>query len=159
MDSLTFTINLKDLNDPDNEDELKSIIGDMQLLIKFLMNANPNYYLIGNMLNEQLDEQMKQVKEETVDPRTPKEKMQEKFCDIFDEASLGHTAWDMNERHGDEPCPGYWDAWDNFLHQIGEAMGPVCYAGYKLKMKFIEAGQYADWVDECIDYYEKNWKF
>lgn len=157
MDSLTFTINLKDLNDPDNEDELKSIIGDMQLLIKFLMNANPNYYLIGNMLNEQLDAQVKQHEEKT--PVDPKKQMCIAWNYIFDAAKFGFSAWDMHERHGDEPCPGYWDAWDNFYHQIGEAMGPVCYAGYKLKMKFIEAGQYSDWVDECIDYYEKNWEF
>lgn len=156
MNSLTFTIDFKDINDPD---EPQQVIDDLKLLFRFLMNANPNYYLVGNMLYDQLDNQTKHHEKETVDPRTPKEKMQEKFCDIFDEANLGHTAWDMNERHGDEPCPGYWDAWDNFLSQIGEAMGPVCYAAYKLKMKFIEAGQYGDWVDECIDYYEKNWKF
>lgn len=153
MDKLTFTIDFKDINDPE---EPQQVIDDLKLLFRFLMNANPNYYLVGNILSEQLDKQVEQHKEETL---TPTGKMHMKWDKIFDEADLGFTAWDLHERHGDEPCPGYWDAWDNFYHQIGEAMGPVCYAGYKLKQKFIEAGQYADWVDECIDYYEKNWKF
>lgn len=153
MDSLTFTINFKDINDPD---EPQQVVDDLKLLFRFLMNANPNYYLVGNMLNEQLDKQVEQHKEETL---TPTGKMRMEWDRIFDEAKLGFTAWDMHEQHGDEPVLGYWDAWDNFYNQIGEAMGPVCYAAYKLKMKFIEAGQYGDWVDECIDYYEKNWKF
>ena len=153
MDSLTFTINFKDINDPD---EPQQVVDDLKLLFRFLMNANPNYYLVGNMLNEQLDKQVKEHKEKVL---TPAGKMYMEWDRIFDEADLGFTAWDMHEQHGDEPVPGYWDAWDNFYHQIGEAMGPVCYAGYRLKKKFIEAGQYADWVDECIDYYEKNWKF
>ena len=153
MNSLTFTINFKDINDPD---EPQQVVDDLKLLFRFLMNANPNYYLVGNMLNEQLDKQVERHKEETL---TPTGKMRMEWDRIFDEAKLGFTAWDMHEQHGDEPVLGYWDAWDNFYNQIGEAMGPVCYAAYKLKMKFIEAGQYGDWVDECIDYYEKNWKF
>ena len=153
MDSLTFTINFKDINDPD---EPQQVVDDLKLLFRFLMNANPNYYLIGNMLNEQLDKQVEQHKEETL---TPTGKMCMEWDRIFDEAKLGFTAWDMHEQHGDEPVPGYWDAWDNFYHQIGEAMGPVCYAGHVLKRKFSEAGQYYDWVDECIDYYEEHWEF
>lgn len=153
MDSLTFTINFKDINDPD---EPQQVVDDLKLLFRFLMNANPNYYLVGNMLNEQLDKQVEQHKEETL---TPTGKMCVEWDRIFDEADLGFSSWDMHERHGDEPVPDYWDAWDNFYHQIGEAMGPVCYAGYKLKQKFAEADQYNCWVDECIDYYERNWKF
>ena len=55
MDSLTFTINFKDINDPD---EPQQVVDDLKLLFRFLMNANPNYYLVGNMLNEQLDKQV-----------------------------------------------------------------------------------------------------
>lgn len=152
MDSLTFTINLKDLNDSDNPEES---INDLKLIIKFLQNANPNYYLIGNLLDEQLKAQLEKKEDPAIE-------MKKKFCEIFDATNIGKgmfSAWDVDEHHGDEPVPGYWDAWDNFMNQIGEAMGPICYAGYKLKMKFIEAGYYADWVDECIDYYEKNWQF
>lgn len=154
MDSLTFTIKLKDLGAC--KGDFDQVVEAIQNFINILHCASLDYYLAGDVLQKQLDDQVKQHKEEVPDPVY---QMRSKFCEIFDKADLGFTAWDLGERHGDEPVPGYWDAWDNFLHQIGEAMGPVCYAGYKLKMKFIEAGQYADWVDECIDYYEKNWEF
>lgn len=154
MDSLTFTIKLKDLDAC--EGDFDQVVEAIQNFINILHCASPDYYLAGDVLQKQLDEQVKQHKEDT---GTPACKMRMEWDRIFDEAKLGFTAWDMHEQHGDEPVPEYWDAWDNFYHQIGEAMGPVCYAGYKLKMKFIEAGQYADWVDECIDYYEKNWEF
>ena len=154
MDSLTFTIKLKDLDACDGD--FDQVVKAIQNFINILHCASPDYYLAGDVLQKQLDEQVKKHKEET---GTLAYKIRLKWDKIFDEAKLGFTYWDMHERHGDEPVPGYFDAWDNFYHQIGEAMGPVCYAGYKLKMKFIEAGQYADWVDECIDYYEKNWEF
>ena len=153
MDSLTFTINLNDLNDPEHPEEA---LNDIKLIIKLLQNANPNYYLIGNMLDEQLT---KQLTHSQVDPVV---EMKKKFWEIFDAANVGKgqfSAWDVDEHHGDEPVPGYFDAWDNFMNQVGEAMGPICYAGHILKRKFSEAGQYYGWVDECIDYYEKNWEF
>lgn len=143
MDSLTFTINLKDLNNPDNEDELKSIVGDMQLLIKFLMNANPNYYLIGNMLNDQLDEQMKQVKKEVVDPKI---QMQE-YLDSIEPDIIDGCIPDLNALY----C--------NLRKNIGEAMGPVSYAAYSLVSKLEELGQSSKWVWDFVKYYEKNWKF
>ena len=62
MDSLTFTIDFKDINDPD---EPQQVIDDLKLLFKFLMNANPSYYLVGNMLYDQLDKQL----EKEPDPR------------------------------------------------------------------------------------------
>lgn len=34
----------------------------MKLLIGFLCNANPNYYLLGNVLQEQLKEQLEEKK-------------------------------------------------------------------------------------------------
>ena len=55
-----FRIKQSDFNDPANfEDGVK----DMQLLIKFLCAANPNYYLLGNVLDKQLNEQLKEVKQ------------------------------------------------------------------------------------------------
>ena len=46
----------------------------------------------------------------------------------------------------------------NFYKQIGEAMGPVSYAGYELRRYFKENEpdnvSYQDWVDDCIYYYE-----
>lgn len=157
MDSITLTISLKDLDACDGD--FDQLVSDIQAFINILHHASPDYVEAGNILQRQLNEQIEQHKEETLTPLTPTGQMHMEWDKIFDGAGLGFTAWDLHERHGDEPCPGYWDAWDNFYHQIGEAMGPVCYAGYKLKMKFIEAGQYADWVDACIDYYEKNWEF
>ena len=100
------------------------------------------------------------VDEDTLkpDPRTPEEKMQEKFCDIFDEAKLGVTAFDMNERHGDEPVPGFFGAWDEFLSSIGGAPMVVAYAGVKLRRKFEAAGKLTWWIDICVDYYDAHWK-
>lgn len=47
----------------------------------------------------------------------------------------------------------------NFWNSIGEAMGPVCYEGFKLKEALVRAVLPKDWVDKCIKYYEDNWKF
>ena len=43
---------------------------------------------------------------------------------------------------------------DNFFAQIGEALGPVCYAAWKFKQSF-EKSTNTDWIDKCIKYYEK----
>ena len=85
-------------------------------------------------------------------------KMQVRFCDICDAANLGFTAWDLNERHGDEPVPGYWNAWEDFIDGIGNATFPemCCYAR-AWKKKLEQAGHKSDWVDECLDTYEKDW--
>lgn len=155
MDSITLTISSKDL-DNCNFDQL---VNDIQAFINILHHASPDYVEAGAILQKQLDEQVKKQKEELSDPRTPKEKMQEKFCDIFDEANLGLTAWDMNEHHGDEPVPGFWNAWDNFLQQVGEAMGPMCYAAWTLSAVFYKAGFKTDWINTCVSYYESNWRF
>ena len=155
MDSLTFTISTKDLDSTG----FKQLVSDIQLFLNILLRANPDYVEAGNILQKQLDEQVKKHKEELSDPRTPKEMMQEKFYDIFDEAGFSFTVWDMNGRHGDEPVPGFFDAWDNFFAQIGEAMGPMCYAAWRLSAVFHRAGFNTDWINDCVSYYESNWKF
>lgn len=48
----------------------------------------------------------------------------------------------------------------NFYNKIGEAMGPVSYAGFKLR-KYLNDNEpdcitYQDWVDDCIYYYEQS---
>lgn len=47
-----------------------------------------------------------------------------------------------------------------FYSQIGEAMGPVSYAGFELRRYFKENEPdnvaYQDWVDDCIYYYEQS---
>lgn len=141
MDSLTFTINFKDINDPD---EPQQVVDDLKLLFRFLMNANPNYYLVGNMLNEQLDKQVEQHKEETL---TPTGKMRNKL---------------------DELCPYMMPAMQDeelknlyaeLRNQIGEDMGPVSYAAYKLAQKLSECDCAVNWVWDFVNYYENNWEF
>ena len=156
MDSLTFTISTKDLNSTG----FKQLVSDIQLFLNILLRANPDYVEAGNILQKQLDEQVKKHKEELPDHRTPKEIMREKFCDIFDEANLGCTAHDMNEHHGSEAMsPMCYAAWDNFLRHIGEAMGPMCYAAWTLSTVFHRAGFNTDWINACVSYYESNWEF
>lgn len=48
---------------------------------------------------------------------------------------------------------------DNFYAQIGEAMGPVCYAGYQLMQELKKRNFSTEWVENCIQYYQDNWKF
>lgn len=153
MDSLTFTISTKDLNSTGFE----QLVSDIQLFLNILLRVNPDYVEAGNILQKQLDEQVKKHKEET----DPVEQMKEKFYDIFDKQdfSFAFTVWDMNEHHGDEPVPGFFDAWDNFFAQIGEAMGPMCYAAWRLSAVFHRAGFNTDWINTCVSYYESNWKF
>lgn len=48
----------------------------------------------------------------------------------------------------------------NLYNQIGEAIGPVSYAGFKLR-KYLQENEpdsktYQDWVDDCIYYYEHS---
>lgn len=157
MDSLTFTISTKNLNSTGFE----QLVNDIQLFLNILLHANPDYIEAGGILQKQLDEQVKKHKEEidSVEEIDPVEQMKEKFYDIFDEADFSFTVWDMNEHHGDEPVPGFFDAWDNFFAQIGEAMGPMCYAAWRLSAVFHRAGFNTDWINTCVSYYESNWKF
>ena len=47
-----------------------------------------------------------------------------------------------------------------FYNQIGEALGPVSYTGFKLRRWFKENYpddiRYQDWVDECISIYSES---
>ena len=155
MDSLTFTINFKDLNEDlnDNEDELKCFIGNLRLLFKFLMNANSNYYLIGNMLNDQLDKQVEQHEKEAADPVESMQKHLKSVCPL--------------DVHGDIASAGFWKYFDDLYKSIGGAPMAVAYAAYKL-VKYIEeqtipaykkehdAG--VKWVWDFVKYYDENWE-
>ena len=152
MDSLTFTISTKDLNSTGFE----QLVSDIQLFLNILLRANSDYIKAGDILQKQLDEQVKKHKKEL----DPVEMMKEKFYDIFDEANLGCTAYDMNEHHGSEAMgPMCYAAWDNFLKHIGETMGPMCYAAWTLSTAFHHAGFNTDWINDCVSYYESNWDF
>lgn len=151
MDSLTFTIDTSELDNTD----FNQLTNDIQAFINILHHASPDYTVVGSILQKQLDEQIKKHKEEI----DPVDWMREKFYDIFDEAGFSFTVCDMNERYSDEPVPGFFDAWDNFFAQIGEAMGPMCYAAWRLSAVFQQAGLNTDWINTCVSYYESNWKF
>lgn len=141
MDSLTFTINFDDINDPD---EPQQVVDDLKLLFRFLMNANPNYYLIGNMLYNQLNEQEELLKEETKDPRDEFRKKLDEMCPFIMEA-MNDT--DLKNLYAE------------LKSEIGEAMGPVCYAAHKLARELMKHDCAIDWVFKFVDYYEENWKF
>lgn len=150
MDSLTFTINLKDLNDPECPEDA---IADIKTIITLLQRANPNYYLIGNMLNEQLDKQM-QCAREVVDPKVAMQKYLDSVCPISTVDEIASA--------------GFWQRYNDLRNCIGDAMGPVSYAAFDLA-RYIEeqdlpaykkehdAG--TKWVWDFVKYYEDHWEF
>ena len=142
MDSLTFTISLKDLDACDNN--FDQLVDDIQAFINILHHANPNYAEAGNILQTQLDEQAKKHKEETTDPR-------EKFRERLDML----CPYDMETI----PVTELKDLYAVLKSQIGEAMGPVCYTAHKLIRALKSHDCYADWVSAFVDYYEENWEF
>lgn len=136
-----FTINTDNLNDPDGIEEA---VADFKLLIRFLMNANPNYYLLGNILNEQLTQQLEQYKRED-----PKQQMAANWDVLWDEY-VDVKLSDIT----DESLAGYIG---NFYSQIGEAMGPVCYAAFIVRKHAVDPDIHK-WLDACIKYYEEHWE-
>lgn len=141
MDSITLTINLKDLDACDGD--FDQLVSDIQAFINILHHASPDYVEAGSILQKQLDEQVKKHKE-TIVIVDPVEAMRKKL---------------------DEMCPYKLEATD-LLHlyaelksEIGEAMGPVSYAAYRLATKLKEANLSSIWVWDFVKYYEKNWKF
>ena len=146
-----FTINTDNLNDPD---DAEGTVKDLQLLFKVLMNANPNYYLIGNLLDVQLTQQLEQLKQDEPE-KSPKELMQEKLDDM------------CPIKHDETTSAGFWRCYDNLRKSIGEAMGPVSYEAFKLAryieaqdciafMKERDAG--TKWVWDFVSYYEEHWE-
>ena len=139
-----FTINTDNLNDPDSIDEA---VADFKLLIRFLQRANPNYYLLGNMLNEQLEQQFAQLEQDKHED--PKQQMIAKWDALWDEY-IGIELKDISDE-------GLKDNIQNFYSQIGEALGPVCYAAFIVR-KYAASSDIHKWLDECIKYYEEHWE-
>ena len=81
----TFTIDTDQLNDPACPE---GAIEDLRLLFKFLCGANPNYYEIGGMLSDQLEEQVLRDDRELIldyldNPEAPEASdYLKKLCDI-----------------------------------------------------------------------------
>lgn len=141
MDSLTFTINIKDLDACDGD--FDQVVSDIQAFINILHHASPDYVEAGDILQKQLDEQVKKHKEETADP---KEQMQKYLDSIAPDIIDGRVA-DLNALYCD------------LRSSIGEAMGPVSYAAYTLATKLKDLGQQSEWVWDFVKYYEENWEF
>lgn len=137
-----FTINTDNLNDPDSIEEA---VADFKLLIRFLQRANPNYYLLGNLLDEQLEQQLEQIKSED-----PKQQMIAKWDELWvkynGEDFTQHCLADNVRRKV-----------DNFYSQIGEAMGPVCYAAWQVCSVSNDRDVHA-WINDCVKYYEEHWE-
>ena len=152
MDSLTFTIKLKDL-DACNDD-FDQVVSDIQAFLNILHRSSPDYYLAGDTLQKQLDEQVKKHKEETADPKEQMQKYLDSVCPLSTEQDIASS--------------GFWQCYDDLRKSIGEAMGPVSYAAFKLA-RYIEEQKYpafakehdtgTKWVWDFVKYYEEHWGF
>lgn len=142
MDSLTFTIDLKDLDNTDFD----QLTNDIQAFINILHHASPDYAVTGNVLQMQLDEQVKKHKEEIADPREKFREKLDEMCPYRMEAILDTDLKDL---------------YAELKSEIGEAMGPVSYAAFKLAQEFKKRNCSAgcNWIWDFIEYYEEHWEF
>lgn len=140
-----FEIDTNELNDS-NPESIKQTIEDFKMIIQVLCNANPDYYIIGGMLKEQMDKQANQFMPD------PKQDMIMQWDMILERDCFCNSREDYVSLHD-----GIRDRVDNFYAQIGEAMGPVCYAGYLLMQELKKHNLSTDWVGNCIQYYQDNW--
>lgn len=140
-----FEINTDKLNYSDPE-SIEQTIKDFQMLIQFLCNSNSDYYIIGEMLKEQMEKQVNKL--------DPKQDMITQWDMILerDTGALSREAYCGLHNCNDIPR-----LVTNFYAQIGEAMGPVCYAGILLIQALKAENMDTDWVHDCIKYYENNW--
>ena len=141
-----FEIDTDKLNDS-NPESIEQTIKDFQMLIQFLCNSNPDYYIIGGMLKEQLEKQVNKL--------DPKQDMITQW-DMILERDCMYSRDEYLGLHHDNGIP---ERVDNFYAQIGEAMGPVCYAGYQLMQELKKFSLSTEWVENCIAYYRDNWDF
>jgi hypothetical protein len=139
-----FEIDTRRLNDS-NPESIEQTVKDFQMLIQFLCNANPDYYIIGEMLKEQMEKQVSKM--------DPKQDMIKQWEMILERDTDSLSREDYVSLHD-----GIRDLVDQFFNQIGEAMGPVSYAGFQLTQALKNKGLSTDWVSNCIQYYQDNWK-
>ena len=142
-----FEIDTNELNDS-NPESIEQTIKDFQMIIQVLCNANPDYYIIGGMLKEQMDKQVKQFKPD------PKQDMIMHWDMILERCCMCNSRDEYLDSHHDNGIP---ELVDNFYAQIGEAMGPVSYAGFQLAQALKNKNLSTEWVGECIQYYQDNW--
>lgn len=138
MGCITLTLDTEQFSS--GGEDIKQLAEDIQAFINILHHASPDYVEAGNILQRQLDEQV-QAYEKEVDPR---EKFREKLDEMcpykLEATSLAHLYAELKS-------------------EIGEAMGPVSYAAYRLATKLEEANLSCVWVWDFVKYYEEHWKF
>lgn len=139
MGCITFTLNTEQFSS--GGEDIKQLAEDIQAFINILHHASPDYVEAGNILQRQLDEQMKQYK-----PTDPREQMQEYLDSIAPDVVDGRVP-DINALYCD------------LRNTIGEAMGPISYAAYALATKLKEFDYKSDWVWDFVKYYEEHWGF
>lgn len=142
-----FEVDMSKLNDS-NPESIEQTVKDFKMLIQFLCNSNPDYYIIGGMLKEQMDKQLKQFISD------PKQNMIMQWNVILERDCNSHDEY--LELYQDN-C--ILERVNNFYAQIGEAMGPVCYAGFLLIQELKKHNLSTEWVENCITYYQDNWDF
>ena len=140
-----FEIDTNKLNDS-NPEAVKQTIEDFKMIIQVLCNSNPDYYIIGGMLKEQMEKQVWKM--------NPKQDMIIKWEMILERDTGSQSREDYVSLYD-----GIRDLVDQFFNNIGEAMGPVCYAGYLLMQELKKRKLPVEWVENCITYYQNNWDF
>ena len=138
-----FEIDTDKLNDS-NPESIEQTIKDFQMLIQFLCNSNPDYYIIGETLKEQLEKQINKM--------DPKQDMIMQWEMILERDTGIQSREDYVSIHD-----GIRDLVDQFFDNIGEAMGPVSYAGFQLTQALKNKNLSTEWVSNCIQYYQDNW--
>ncbi|MBR6135548.1 MAG: hypothetical protein IKQ22_03590 [Clostridia bacterium] len=108
----------------------------------------PPYLDMLQSIMDQIDGQIKQL---TLDP---KRDMITQWDMILERDCMCNSREDYVSLHD-----GIRDHVDNFYAQIGEAMGPVSYAGFQLTQALKNKNLSTDWVSNCIQYYQDNWDF
>ena len=155
MGCITLTLDTDDFSS--GSEDLEQLAKDIQAFINILHNASPDYVEAGDILQRQLDEQIKKLTEDKPDPRSPKEKMQEYLDSVCPIGIPDEIA-----------SAGFWQCYGDLRKSIGEAMGPVSYAAFKLA-KYIEEQTHpaykeehdagTKWIWDFVKYYEENWEF
>ena len=129
MGCLTFVLNTDDFSA--GGEDIKQLAKDIQAFINILHHASPDYVEAGNILQRQLDEQMK--KDRPADPKEQMQKYLDSVCPLSTEQDIASA--------------GFWQCYDDLRKSIGEAMGPVSYAAFKLA-NYIEEQKYPAYKKE-----------
>lgn len=157
----------------DIQDQLKDTVPDPRNLNVILDRAiNDWFYIRQRELNitegaEPLDSDIGTLEERLVNEcervlewqkksntKDPKHDMITQWDMILERDCMCNSQEDYVSLHD-----GIRDLVDNFYAQIGEAMGPVSYAGFQLTQVLKNKGLSTDWVSNCIQYYQDNWDF